>query len=125
MSHKYRHEDGSTWVTHVSGFGDILYDWDGFRLGGRMGLGLGFGDLGKAYKVDNNDKERSVVGLYIDLALLVEFAFAQRFVVGTELGMTVLGWTGADPDQGQQQSDEVAGTTSLGGLAMLYGGVVF
>ena len=124
MTHDYRHEAGSTWVTHISGFGDLLYDWDGFRLGGRMGLGMGFADLGNAYKADN-DNSRSFLGLYIDLAMLLEIALGERFVIGTELGMTVLGWTGADPDNSAQESEEVAMTASLGGLALLYAGMVF
>lgn len=123
-SHSYRHEDGSTWVTHVSGFGDVLYDWSGFRLGGRMGLGLGFGDLGKAYEFDN-DKARSFLGLFIDLSVLIEIAFAERFVVGGEIGMTVDGWTGSDPNESQAQAEQTESTTTLGGIFMLYGGMVF
>jgi len=123
-SHDYRHESGGIWANRYNVFGDALFPIGAVRLGGRCGMGLGFGDLGDVYDEDN-DNNRSLLGFYVELGLLLEVAVSDPFFVGVEFAGTVDGWTGEDPNDPNQNQDEKPPTTSLGGLSVLYAGYVF
>ena len=119
--HAYRHESGRVWASRIVAFGDLLWNPGAFRLGGRVGMGLGFGSLGDAYRADH-DKSRSLLGLYCEVGLLGEYAIDSHMTVGLEAAGAVDGWTGEDPNKPGSKSSLMA---SLGGFAQGYFGYRF
>lgn len=113
-------EDGSAWVSRISLQVDLLFPVSMMRLGMRSGVGVGLADMGQAYRSKTGDN-RDVLGLYIELGGLVEWAVTNRFTLGLEGAMTGDGLTSLD----QNTSREQTSYASIGGLLGLYAGYTF